>query len=496
MNKFFTYTFLRRGIFFIYFLVTIIFSIGLIYIGNQEIKANKLFEANRTTYSNKLLGCRQQLNDLHSVFENNLLQTINKKNIRILCSETNKFRNLINNLQNSITIQNNITSNLLHESQRLLSIALTIESDLDNSDFSDKQILLYEGINQYSKSLKSVRKLEGELSHINTWNRKNMFFNKTRPLIIAFLAVITLLSFIASMLFRQFLTRTLKNIKKGTNEITKGNLKYRFTHIPTDEVGVVMSDFNNMATQIERQTKELTRKAEELIKAHRHKDKFLANMSHELRTPLNAVIGFSDIIIHKFERLKPEKNKYYAEKIINASEHLLTLITDLLDVAKADAGVLKPVFSEFELIQTSKNIISMLKPIADKKSLNILFNGPDELYINADKRLISQIMINILNNAIKFTHIGEVKVAIELLECNKVQIKIIDTGIGIKKSEQVDIFKDFHRVETSLTTNYEGTGLGLTLTRRLIELHNGQIQLESKINKGSTFTIILPLKNC
>lgn len=284
------------------------------------------------------------------------------------------------------------------------------------------------------------------------------------------------------------------HLRNGTQALSKGNLKHRFHDIKNDELGQVMHDFNFMAKQLDKKTSELENNTKELIEAHKHKDRFLANMSHELRTPLNAIVGFSDIIAQRAKKLKPEKLESYATRIISASEHLLTLISNLLDVAKIDAGVIELKIAKVNLVQTINNVVTMLKPLAEKKDILLNFNVQENLFINADKAFLHQIFINIINNAIKFTEKGSISIKIFQTSTDKYKIDIIDTGIGISKKNQKRIFKDFHRVESGLTSNYEGTGLGLTLSKRLIELHNGTISVTSKIKEGTTFSIILPKK--
>jgi signal transduction histidine kinase len=217
-------------------------------------------------------------------------------------------------------------------------------------------------------------------------------------------------------------------------------------------------------------------------------------MSHELRTPLNSVIGFAELLIERAERVKPEKIRSYAQRMLGASEHLLDLISDLLEVAKIDAGALNPVFANFNLASCIEDICDMLKPIADKKNLELKFETPPEMPVCADRRLVRQILINLINNALKFTHEGGVTVRASK-EKNEYRIDVVDTGIGIAPEDLRRIFKDFHRVETGLTSNYEGVGIGLTLSKRLVELHEGRIIVNSETGKGSSFSVFLPLNN-
>ncbi|HOK04831.1 MAG TPA: HAMP domain-containing sensor histidine kinase, partial [Victivallales bacterium] len=264
-------------------------------------------------------------------------------------------------------------------------------------------------------------------------------------------------------------------------------------------MGELMADFNSMASRLERQThqlkkinEELEKKAEELLEANQHKDRFFANMSHELRTPLNSIIGFADLNIARTD-YSGEKLIDNSKKILIAAEHLLSLISGLLDIAKSDAGVLKPIMEKNNISNTLNMVVDMLKPIVERKKLYLELQSSSNIEFYYDEKLIKQVLINLINNAIKFTHEGGIK--IRLIETSEnVEIEIEDSGIGISEEDQKKIFKDFHRVESGLTSNYEGAGLGLALSRRFVRMHGGEISLESQIGKGSIFKISLPKK--
>ena len=166
----------------------------------------------------------------------------------------------------------------------------------------------------------------------------------------------------------------------------------------------------------------------------------------------------------------------------------------MLEVAKVDAGVLTPVNTEFNVSSCIEDVVSMLRPLVEKKNLKIISKISGECSIIADRRFIRQILINLVNNSIKFTHHGSITIK-QTEEGDFCRIDVIDTGIGISEAEQKMIFKDFHRVEKGMTQNYEGVGLGLTLSKRLVELHNGRITVESEFGSGSTFSVFLPKNN-
>ncbi len=247
--------------------------------------------------------------------------------------------------------------------------------------------------------------------------------------------------------------------------------------------------------------------------ANRAKSQFLANMSHELRTPLNAIIGFSEILADKTFGELNERQLKYANNILNSGRHLLQLINDILDLSKVEAGRMELVRSPFNLAHALLNVQTIVKTLANKKGIVIESeSGPDLVSIPADEAKFKQVMYNLLSNAIKFTPEGgrvtvtaaretkpqEYPAALADLfalsgECLKVAVT--DTGIGIKPLDQERIFLEFEQVDSSYGRQQQGTGLGLALTRRLIELHGGRIWVESDgiRGHGSRFIFLLPL---
>ncbi len=312
-----------------------------------------------------------------------------------------------------------------------------------------------------------------------------------------FLLLFTLVLLSGYMLISRHLRKALQTLRDGTKELRTGNLEFRFKKITPDEIGEVKYDFNMMARRIEQQSgelrtanRELREQAEKLIEAHQHKDRFLSNMSHELRTPLNSIVGFSELIEARAEKLSPEKLKGYAGRILTAASHLLSLITALLDLAKSGAGTLKAVPAEFDLTFAIREMCDMLTPMAEKKGLTVHAEIEDGLYLNADARMIRQIFINLFSNAVKYTFSGSITIRLYQTEQSYV-LSITDTGIGIPQSEQKHIFQDFHRVESAAKLVVDGVGIGLALSRRLAVLNRGTLRFTSTEGSGSTFTLEL-----
>ncbi|MDP2156704.1 MAG: ATP-binding protein, partial [Nitrospirota bacterium] len=254
--------------------------------------------------------------------------------------------------------------------------------------------------------------------------------------------------------------------------------------------------------------------------ANKAKSDFLANMSHELRTPLNSVIGFSEILQDELFGTLNDKQKEYVGDIQSSGRHLLDLINDILDLSKVEAGKLKLEFTTFSLKDALKSAMSMFKEKAMKHKLKLNFEiEPDVgLEIEADERKLKQILFNLLSNAVKFTPDGgSVRVQARLISVvgairrvaqeegrgsasplqdgDFIEISVADTGIGIKTEDMPKLFKEFSQLESAYTKNFEGTGLGLALTKRLVELHGGSIRVESEFGKGSTFIFSIPMKH-
>jgi|GEM_PF-3416126 len=236
--------------------------------------------------------------------------------------------------------------------------------------------------------------------------------------------------------------------------------------------------------------------------ANRTKSTFLANTSHELRTPLNAIIGFADLMMAEVHgKLEPEgreQYKDYAKDIHNSGKHLLEIINDILDLSKAEAGKIEVHITEVGIKRLVQEALSMVNKKADNRGIelkNKIGASIPKIYI--DRIRLKQIIVNLLSNAIKFTEEGGVvyiEVEQEKVRDQKfVNISIIDNGIGISDENQIKIFKNFEQVENKMNRNYEGTGLGLALSRNLAQLMGGDISLQSKLGVGSSFTVKLPV---
>jgi len=240
---------------------------------------------------------------------------------------------------------------------------------------------------------------------------------------------------------------------------------------------------------------EIRDKSRQLEVANQHKSEFLANMSHELRTPLNAVIGFSEVLEQRMFGELNEKQNEYIGYIHASGSHLLSLINDILDLSKVEAGRMELDVAAFSVPLAIDNALTLVKERASRHGLtvdSVVDPAVDE--IHADERKFKQVMLNLLSNAVKFTpEGGKIGVAARLVE-DMVEISVTDTGIGIAPEDCDAVFEEFRQVGDSAERKAEGTGLGLALTRKFIELHGGKIWLTSALGKGSTFAFTLPTR--
>ena len=216
-------------------------------------------------------------------------------------------------------------------------------------------------------------------------------------------------------------------------------------------------------------------------------------MSHELRTPLNAIIGFSEVLIERMFGELNEKQEEYLKDIFSSGRHLLSLINDILDLSKIEAGKMELELTSFDLPAAMENALTLVKGRAGNHGIALGLEVDRRLgEVIADERKIKQVLVNLLSNAVKFTPEGG-RVEVRAAPANGgVEIAVSDTGIGIAPEDQEAIFEEFRQVGTDYARKREGTGLGLALTRRIVELHGGRIWVKSEVGRGSTFTFTLP----
>jgi signal transduction histidine kinase len=248
-----------------------------------------------------------------------------------------------------------------------------------------------------------------------------------------------------------------------------------------------------LAIQNARLFQEIEDKSRQLEAASRHKSEFLANMSHELRTPLNAVIGFSEVLLQRMFGALNDKQDEYLKDIYASGQHLLSLINDILDLSKIEAGRMELTPAPFHLPGALENAVTLVKERAGRHGIALELDlDPSLVEVIADERKVKQVVLNLLSNAVKFTPEGGRIVLRAARREGAVEIAVSDTGVGIAPEDQAAIFEEFRQVGSD-DRRREGTGLGLALARKFVELHGGRIRVESAVGRGSTFTFTLPL---
>jgi signal transduction histidine kinase len=310
-------------------------------------------------------------------------------------------------------------------------------------------------------------------------------FVSSRNLLIGVTAGSLAVAAALALLISWSLVVPLRKTSARMAEIAAGDFTGHLEVPNRDEIGTLATNVNQM-------NDELGRVYGELETASRHKSDFLATMSHELRTPLNAIIGFSEVLQEQMFGELNERQLAYVNDVLGAGQHLLSLINDVLDLAKIEAGRMDLELSAVALPDLLRSAVSINAERADRGGIELtLRTDPEEIQITADERRVRQVVFNLLSNAIKFTPAeGRIDVSARL-EDGQVAIDVADTGPGIAAQDLETIFEEFE--QTSEGKQAEGTGLGLPLSRKLAELHGGRLWAESTPGKGSTFHLTIPV---
>ena len=302
----------------------------------------------------------------------------------------------------------------------------------------------------------------------------------------------------ATYLVGRRVLRPIEELRQGAERIGSGDLSHRIDIHSGDELEALANDFNNMAGQLQEERAGLEQKVEErtreLAAASRHKSEFLANMSHELRTPLNAILGYTELIQDNIYGELPDKAMEVMGRVQVSGKHLLTLINEVLDLSKIEAGQLTLTLGKYSMKAVVNNVFIAMESLAAAKGLEFNVHFPDDLPIGiGDEQRLTQVLLNLTGNAIKFTDQGSV--SIEARPDNGYfHVSITDTGEGIPLEAQGHIFEEFRQVDSSSTKKKGGTGLGLAIAKKFVELHDGSIGVESQPRKGSTFWFEVPIQ--
>jgi signal transduction histidine kinase/CheY-like chemotaxis protein len=332
--------------------------------------------------------------------------------------------------------------------------------------------------------------------------------NRTALLLVLGLAI----SIGTSLFLAGRMVTPIQALQSAASRLGAGALDQRIKIRTHDELEALAEEFNRMAAQLEESYADLERKVDvrtrdlaaaleaievqskQLEAASQHKSEFLASMSHELRTPLNAIIGFSQLLVNRrFGELNAEQAEYLAD-ILDSGRHLLALINDILDLSKVEAGRMELEPGRFSLRAALENGLTMVGERASERRIGLMLDVQADLApIDGDERKIKQVIFNLLSNAVKFTPGGgRVEVVARQVD-NEVHVAVRDTGVGIAAEDLERIFEEFQQGRSGATSTREGTGLGLTLARKFVELHGGRLWVASEVGTGSTFTFSLPI---
>jgi signal transduction histidine kinase len=317
--------------------------------------------------------------------------------------------------------------------------------------------------------------------------QSNRSFATSRDVFLGVAAGSVVLALLLGFVLSRSLIAPLRRTESRLAEIAEGDFTGHVDVPNRDEIG-------SLAANVNRMNDELGRLYRELETVSRHKSEFLATMSHELRTPLNAIIGFSEVLQAQMFGELNEQQLAYVDDVLDAGRHLLSLINDVLDLAKIEAGRMDLELGSVSLATVLQSGMTMHGERAMRAGIALgLSIEPEEIIVAADERRVRQVLFNLLSNAIKFTpRDGRVDVSARLHD-GMVEVAVADTGPGIAPDDVERIFEEFDQGSGGATQGVEGTGLGLPLSRKFVELHGGRLWLESTLGAGSTFRFTLPL---
>lgn len=396
----------------------------------------------------------------------------------------------------------NIKNQLFEIKKNVKYISVLEPNTVNARTINEKRIQVYEQIDNIREDQREL------LSEITIELRSNV--QKQRMIITEVIPQIQIVGIFAagfgaliSIWIANSISRPIIKLRNSTIEIGKGNFNNKLFFKSKDEIGELAESFIKMTVDLERATEERKRSQEirmeneRLVLATRAKSEFLANMSHELRTPLNGIIGFSELLKRKIGGGDlNERQLHYIDNILVSSNHLLQLISDILDLTKIEAGKLDLHPEKIKVDKIIEESIILIKEKARINNVNLKISLDPKLeFIESDSLRLKQIFFNLLSNAVKFSKPeGGIVTITSKIEGDLAKFSVSDTGIGIKKENMNKIFNTFEQLDSGITRHYGGSGLGLSISRKLVNIQGGNIWAESKYGEGSSFTFTLPLK--
>jgi signal transduction histidine kinase len=360
----------------------------------------------------------------------------------------------------------------------------------NSSFFNDTALIVYKPI--YAEEDSS---LVGSL-YINS--DLDAYYEKTQDLFVLISIIVLsalLIAFLISLRLQRIISKPILSLSGVMRRVSSNkDFSTRIDKEGNDEIGTLISGFNEMLEQIEQQNLALVLAKDQAESSAKVKEQFLANISHEIRTPMNAIVGMSNLLN---QTLLNDDQEEYVKYIRKASDNLLVLINDILDFSKLEAGRIEFEKIEFDLFATINEVKQILHFKAKEKNLEINIDiDPDAPeFVIGDKFRLNQVMLNLVGNGIKFTDKGSISIEVRKIDDNdrytNLLFSVIDTGIGISPDKIKTIFTSFSQASTDTTRKYGGTGLGLTISKQLVELQGGKMYVYSKVNEGSNFSFNL-----
>jgi signal transduction histidine kinase len=361
----------------------------------------------------------------------------------------------------------------------------------------DKQYPLYRRIEEFVTQLvqRERNKMDQLRASVAAANRSTLILMAISAVALMLLAL--LLGFVISWSF----ILPVQKAHGFVSEVAKGNFEATINVPNRDEFGALAAHMNHMSQELHRlyevqhqASQELQRLNERLQQASKAKSNFLANMSHELRTPMNAILGFVEMMLDEIYGEVPPELREPLTDVQTNGKHLLRLINDVLDLSKIEAGRMELVLAEYSVQDVVETIRTSLQSLALEKGLQFVATAEDDIPLAfGDGKRITQCLMNLVGNALKFSKRGRVALAVEQ-QGKDLLYHVSDTGIGIPKEELENIFGEFQQVDTAITREFSGTGLGLNITKKFVEMHGGRIWVESELGAGSTFSFTVPLR--
>ncbi|MCH2176680.1 MAG: HAMP domain-containing histidine kinase [Lentisphaeria bacterium] len=339
-----------------------------------------------------------------------------------------------------------------------------------------------------------IRSIETSIHDEIVYNQ-DMFRKKLHY---SFFALMLMLCGLMFLIGRTYLN-PFSEIVQGVNRVSAGDLDVRVTPTTYGPVRTAAAQFNEMIHKMKKSIAEEEKHAMDLGKlnkslsqANQHKSQFIANVSHELKTPLNSIIGFADLLLLKVHGELTEKQEEYLAQVLSSGHHLKALISDLIDLSRLDLDKLSLTMEKLDWVKLSTTSTAEVEVLAKQKQITLqVVHEVEEAIVQADSVRLRQVLLNILTNAIKFSD-PESSVKVNLYRSgNEYFWRVSDEGIGIAKEDQASIFDEFVQVEQNLSRTHEGTGIGLAISRRLLNKMGGDIQVESLLGQGSSFIVKL-----